>query len=177
MVEYICYDIVIDEVKRLRRQTDLTQTELARRAGTSQPTVAAYEAGARQPNLRTLSAMASAVGLEVYAEFVPPLTREDRRSLHLHRRLAERLIADPAATLEAARVNLDTMRAQNPAAAPLLDAWSCILDWPVYAIATEMTNPSQWHRDLRQVTPFAGVLSAAERAEAFAEFRKQEQNR
>lgn len=167
----------MNEVKRLRRQTDLTQAELARRAGTSQPTVAAYEAGAKQPNLRTLSGMASAAGLELYAEFIPPLTREDRRSLHLHRRLAERLMADPAGTLELARANLATMRAQNPAAAPLLDAWACILDWPVHAIAAEMTNPSQWHRDLRQVTPFAGILSAAERAKVFAEFRDEEQPR
>jgi transcriptional regulator with XRE-family HTH domain len=161
-------------VKRLRWQSDLTQAELASRSGTSQPTVAAYEAGKKQPNLRTLSGMASGAGFELYVEFVPPLTREDRRSLHLHRRIAQRLMADPEATLQRARANLAKMRAENPGAAPLLDAWACILDWPMHAIVAEMTNPSQWHRDLRQVTPFAGVLSASERASVLSEFRRQE---
>ena len=36
--------------------------------------------------------------------FVPPLTREDRRSLALHERIAERLRAAPAETLAAAVV-------------------------------------------------------------------------
>ena len=52
-------------VARLRRSAGLTQAALAELAGTSQPTIAAYETGTKRPNLRTLQRLASAVGLGV----------------------------------------------------------------------------------------------------------------
>ena len=80
-------------VSRLRRSTGLTQAALAELAGTSQPTIAAYETGAKRPSLRTLQRLASAAGLDVHVALVPHLTREDRRSLALHERIADRLRA------------------------------------------------------------------------------------
>lgn len=41
-------------IRDARRAADITQVELAARAGTAQPAVAAYESGARTPNLATL---------------------------------------------------------------------------------------------------------------------------
>jgi hypothetical protein len=38
-----------------------------------------------------------------------------------------------------------------------------------------LTDPSPWVRELRQVTPFAGVLSASERRRVFAAFAEQEE--
>lgn len=42
-------------VRTARHAAGITQAELAARAGTTQPAVAAYESGARKPNLATLS--------------------------------------------------------------------------------------------------------------------------
>jgi len=48
-------------VKDLRTSVKMTQTELADRAGTSQPTIAAYEAGRKSPTLRTLTRLTHSV--------------------------------------------------------------------------------------------------------------------
>ena len=47
---------------RLRRRNGLTQAELARRAGTSQPVVSAYEHGRRDPTFGTLRRLVEAGG-------------------------------------------------------------------------------------------------------------------
>lgn len=50
---------------RVRRETGLTQAELARRAGTSQAMVARYENGAASPTVRTLARLLRAAGHEL----------------------------------------------------------------------------------------------------------------
>jgi transcriptional regulator with XRE-family HTH domain len=158
----------------LRRQAGLTQAELARVAGTSQPTIAAYESGRKSPMLNTLSRIARAAGLEAVVIFPPAMTREDRRSLALHRAIADHLTADPANTLDHARHNLTVMRDRNPLADELLTEWDNILTRPVDAIVNAMLDASQRARDLRKVTPFAGVLGPEERARIYREFARQD---
>ena len=46
----------------VRRRQGLTQSELARRAGTSQPVVSAYEHGRRDPSISTLRRLLEASG-------------------------------------------------------------------------------------------------------------------
>jgi transcriptional regulator with XRE-family HTH domain len=164
-------------VKLLRRSAGVTQTDLAKRAGTSQPTVAAYEAGSKSPTLRTLERLAAAVGRSVVVSFVPALTREDRRSLWLHRAIADKLRREPDATLERAHRNLERMMVQHSGAEPLLSEWVRILGLPVDRIVDVMVDAGVHARDLRQVTPFAGVLSASERARAYREFAERETRR
>lgn len=106
--------------------------------------------------------------------FVPPLTREDRRSLWLHEAIADKLRQDPAGVLRRARTNLRRMAGINPGAAALLREWRQILRRPVADIIGVMLDPRSHARELRQVTPFAGVLSARERSGAYAEFRRHE---
>jgi transcriptional regulator with XRE-family HTH domain len=48
-----------------RRSAGFTQLELAIRAGTAQPAVAAYESGSRTPNLATLERLLDACGYDV----------------------------------------------------------------------------------------------------------------
>jgi len=98
---------------------------------------------------------------------VPPLTREDHRSLALHRAIARRLARDPERVLMQARRTLGRMKAAAPTPAPLLREWGVLLDRPVDALLPVLTDPRPWARELRHVTPFAGVLSAGERAEAY----------
>ncbi|MCY3761663.1 MAG: helix-turn-helix transcriptional regulator [Gemmatimonadetes bacterium] len=164
-------------VARLRRSAGLTQAALAELAGTSQPTIAAYETGTKRPNLRTLQRLASAVGQSVHVSFVPHLTREDRRSLALHERIAERLRTAPAQTLARAEANLSRMRGLHPGASDLLDEWERVLQGSPEVLADALVNPGLHYRDLRHVTPFAGVLSASERAAAYREFRRDELQR
>lgn len=161
-------------VRELREQAGLTQVDLATRAGTSQPTIAAYEAEVKSPTLRTLRRLARAAGLDVVVSFVPSLTREDRRSLLLHGRIARRLRSDPESVVAIARTNLDLMWKGQPGARPLLREWRDILKRPTDDIIEVLTDAGQHARELRHVTPFAGVLSASERADAYRSFRESE---
>ncbi len=52
-------------IKVARLKTGLSQTELARRAGTSQPTIAAYEAGRKEPSVSTLARVVRAAGVDL----------------------------------------------------------------------------------------------------------------
>lgn len=49
-------------IRAVRRRGGLTQAELARRAGTSQPVISAYEHGRRDPTLGTLRKLVKAGG-------------------------------------------------------------------------------------------------------------------
>ena len=164
-------------VARLRRSTGLTQAALAKLAGTSQPTIAAYETGTKRPSLRTLERLAATAGLGVHVAFIPHLTREDRRSLALHERIADRLRTAPAETLARAEANLLRMQSLHPGASELFDEWERLLHGPPDALADALVNPGLHYRELRHVTPFAGVLTAPERAAVYREFRREERQR
>jgi uncharacterized protein len=53
-------------LREARRSAKLTQSELARRAGTSQPAVARYETGAASPSVRTLERLLYAAGFRLH---------------------------------------------------------------------------------------------------------------
>jgi transcriptional regulator with XRE-family HTH domain len=150
-------------VAELRWWTGLTQAQLAAAASTSQPTVAAYESDAKSPTLRTIRRLASCVGREAVVSFVPPLTREDRRSLDLHRLVAARLRERPDDVVSRARRNVAHMSRLNPGARRLLNEWRRAFDGPVEDLLDLLVDPRPRARELRHVSPFAGVLSPAER--------------
>lgn len=52
-------------VRRLRRHAGLSQRALAERAGVTQPVIAAYESGRRQPSVPALLRLARAAGFEL----------------------------------------------------------------------------------------------------------------
>jgi len=102
------------------------------------------------------------------------MTREDRRSLALHEVIAQRLIENPVAVLERARITLGLMTEKHPGAAPLLTEWDAILLRPASEIADVLLDPRPRARELRQVTPFAGILTPAERAKIYRRFAASE---
>jgi len=55
------------------------------------------------------------------------------------------------------------LRQAHPRAAVWLDQWQRLLDGPLADLLTTLTSPSPAARDLRQNTPFAGVLTDEER--------------
>jgi predicted nucleotidyltransferase/DNA-binding XRE family transcriptional regulator len=62
---------VAELLRRARTDADLTQAELARRAGTSQPAVARYEAGVSSPSVTTLDRLVHAAGQRLVIEVMP----------------------------------------------------------------------------------------------------------
>jgi transcriptional regulator with XRE-family HTH domain len=164
----------VNWIRTLREKAVLTQAALAQAGGTSQPTVAAYEAGRKSPTLSTVQRLARALGLEAAVTYHPPMTREERRSLELHRVIAARLRDDPESVLAQARRSLAHVTARADVSSQPLREWSVLLDRPVPALLPLPTDPDPWARELRHVTPFAGVLSAAERAEVYRAFADDE---
>lgn len=164
----------MNPIRKLRAQAGLTQQQLAAAAGTSQSTIAAYESGSKSPTLRTVEHLAGALGLELVAEFVPPMTREDRRSLAFHRAVAERLDQDPEPVIARARKNLIRLTRLHPHAGMLLERWRRWLDMPPGELTSRMLDLGPQARDMRQVSPFSGVLDAAERARVLSCFRREE---
>ena len=164
----------MDEIRTLRHRSGVTQAGLAKAAGTSQSAVAAYEVGRKSPTMRTVRRLAKAVGMEATVEFHPPLTREDRRSLWLHRAIARRLLEDPGPILDRARANVARMMEQHSAGNQLLREWRVILDRSVEDLVALLSDPDPYARELRHVSPFGGVLSARERAETYRAFAETE---
>lgn len=62
-------------IRNARRAAGLSQAALARRAGTSQPTLAAYEAGRLVPRLDTLSRLLDASGHQLEVGAAPTVRR------------------------------------------------------------------------------------------------------
>jgi transcriptional regulator with XRE-family HTH domain len=164
----------MNTVLELRELAEMTQAALARAGGTSQPAISAYETDRKSPTIGTVQRLARAVGLDAAVEYFPPLTREDRRSLRLHRAIARRLRESPDAVLAQARLCLANMMARQEELSLPLREWSVLLERPLEALLPLLTDPDPWARELRHVTPFAGVLTAAERAEVYRAFADDE---
>jgi hypothetical protein len=102
----------------------------------------------------------------------PPLQghrRIERRSLELHRAIAEKLRAHPG-LIEIARDNLARWSAASGRSQPYWDAWGRILNLPLAEILALLGEDSERMAALRQATPFAGVLEPAERWAVYARF-------
>lgn len=161
----------MNPVRILRAVVGVSQTQLASVAGTSQPTIAAYESETKSPTWRTIVRVAQAVGVECYPWVGRPMTRDQQRSMALHTAIAGELAARPEEVIEVARRNVVVMRGARQGADALLAEWDRILDLPPTLVASRMLDPSEHGRDLRQVTPFSGILSARVRAAVYRAFR------
>ena len=85
----------------------------------------------------------------------------EARSLAYHRAIAERFAADPG-IVDRARARVRDWQAAHPDA-HFVRGWSRILERPVREIAAFLVDDSEEARELRQSTPFAGVLGPRER--------------
>jgi len=158
-------------VRELREFTALTQFELAREVGTSQPTIAAYEAGTKSPTLRTLDGMVAALNLEYSVNWSTAQTREDRRSIAYHQAVVEKIKLHPDSVLRKARNHISCLSQKHPDARLLIDRWKLWLQLPEEDLCTLMLLRGGAYNDMRQVSPFAGALSARERVAAIHRFR------
>ena len=58
----------VDLLEQVRHRAGLTQEDLAARAGTSRPTLSAYERGKKSPTLATVARLLESAGFELSAE-------------------------------------------------------------------------------------------------------------
>jgi len=75
--EFLLASAVID----VRNRAGLTQQELARKMGTTQPVVARLESGRSRPSMRTLERLADATGSRLLISFAPRATKKSARRI------------------------------------------------------------------------------------------------
>jgi hypothetical protein len=97
---------------------------------------------------------------------IPHLTFEERRSLAISQAVARRLLAEPAFVMSQARRNIERMRTAAAHEHAWIDIWEGLLGLGPESTAAILVSKDQLARDLRQSSPFAGVLTDSERAEA-----------
>ena len=95
----------------------------------------------------------------------PVARREERFPFELHVMLGMRLHEEPSRLRSVARTNLEKMRGTPRAeiAARWLDRWEELLELPDDELEQAMLGDDEESRDLRQISPFAGALSAEDR--------------
>jgi hypothetical protein len=95
--------------------------------------------------------------------------RLDERSLAMHKLIAAKVLADPT-LLDKARDNLRRWHQMDGSPKLALAEWEQILSRPTDQIAQFLTERSERATRLRQSSPFAGVLSEAERQAIYESF-------
>ena len=163
-------------LRRIRQESGLSQRAFADVTGTSGPTLAAYERGTKEPRLSTLDRMARRAGFRVDVRLVPngrgaaQRARRERRSLALAAATAAVVAADFPAARRRAEENLqlaETVVGDN-VSNQWISEWRDVLDRGPAAVRTTLLDPGPHGHDMRQMTPFAGLLSERERAAALA---------
>jgi hypothetical protein len=119
----------------------------------------------REPGRRVVAQNASLVA---YTKGRPRLTASELRTLELHRLIAEKLEEDPERVLAIAKRNLELMRSGDHGghSRPYLDTWQMLLEGTRRDLIRVMVSTDAAARDLRQASPFGGVLSDEERIDA-----------
>jgi hypothetical protein len=97
-----------------------------------------------------------------YASFMEVHQRAEDRSLRLHHAVAQRLVEDPA-LVESARRRVAAWLEDGTVAREYAEAWTRLLAAPLDELVVALGERSERMHDLRQVSPFAGVLSPRDR--------------
>ena len=102
-------------------------------------------------------------------------TREQEKALWLHRALMGKLALDPGRVLAKGRENIARWRPQHRedgVAVRYLNQWEQLIDEGVDAVAEMMALRTEAADELRQNSPFSGILSSEERRQALETFRE-----
>ena len=103
------------------------------------------------------------------------MTRDQRRSLWLAYATAGRIVEDPERARALARSNL--LKSQSTArgqARRWLEDWARLVDGPIDRLLDALTSRSPRGRELRQNSPFAGLLRPDERERVLESWRSAE---
>ena len=103
------------------------------------------------------------------------MTRDQRRSLWLSYAVAGELVRDPARSIRLANENLQQLRAKvRGQASRWIDEWQRLLNGTLYRLLRDYTSQSPKGRELRQNSPFAGVLADSDRQRVLNEWAQHE---
>lgn len=97
------------------------------------------------------------IGMGANEDPTNPHRIAEARSLALHREVA-RVLRERPAVLETVRARVERWRQEGSGAHPYAEAWSRVLSRDLDSIEAFITDPGQTARDLRQSSPFAGIL-------------------
>lgn len=152
------------------RRTSTTQSELSRISGIHQPSISQFLSGKVEFSDEQLDRLLSCMGyrLEVLRRPVEPeLTRSERRSWQLHRRLSRNL---NRSTLDDWRPqlkrNLKRLRGGVHGQPHLrnLNRWQVLVNsGDVLGMHRVLTGLDRDSVEMREVSPFSGLLSPEER--------------
>ncbi|MFG1779011.1 helix-turn-helix domain-containing protein [Micromonospora sp. NPDC049048] len=104
----------------------------------------------------------------------PQLTRDQLKSLWLHQAVAGSLVTDPDQVLGKARENLDRLLRQHRETMTevWLKRWHDKINEGVGAVLKALTSDDPESVELRQNSPFAGVLSQPQRKKVLEAFTR-----
>jgi excisionase family DNA binding protein len=104
----------------------------------------------------------------------PELTRDQLKSLWLHQAIAGSLVTDPDAVMNKARENLDRLLRQHRGtmAEVWLKRWQDKINEGVGAVLKTLTSDDPEAVELRQNSPFAGVLPQLQRTKVLDSFTR-----
>lgn len=102
------------------------------------------------------------------------MTREELRSLWLNRAVAARVARDPVRVLAHARKNLDRFSEVHAGSTTQhwLDRWRDVLDQGPEIVMEMLTSATPDAAELRQNSPFPGVLPERERRDVLDSFSR-----
>jgi len=102
------------------------------------------------------------------------LTRDQEQSRWLHGAIVGHLVTEPDHVLHRARENLDRFSAIHAGtmAEHWLGQWRATLDSGLDQVLNVLVSNTPQARELRQNSPFTGILSEEERRKVLESFRK-----
>jgi excisionase family DNA binding protein len=103
-----------------------------------------------------------------------PLTREQEQSRWLHAAIASHLVAEPDLVLGRARANLDRFSAVHAGTMTVhwLGLWRDALDAGPDRVLTALVSETPQAAEMRQNSPFTGILPPDERHAVLESFRQ-----
>jgi len=161
-----------DVLREVMLQTSTTQSELARASGVRQPSISQFLSGKVDLSDDQLDRLLSCMGyrLEVVRRpVVADLTRSERRSWGLHRRLSTHLtrsrLESWRGTIEGNLARLrDSVKGQPHLRN--LDRWESLIDRrDVPGLHRVLTGLDRESIEMREVSPMGGLLSQEERSD------------
>jgi excisionase family DNA binding protein len=105
------------------------------------------------------------------------MSRDQRRSLWLAHAVAGEIARDPQRAQQLALDNLDRLRpGARGQAVRWLDEWERLLHGSLIQLLTQLTSPSPKGRELRQNSPFAGVVDEQTRSQVLEAWAERERS-
>ena len=162
-----------DILRHVMAETGTTQSQLARISGVRQPSISQFLGGTIEFSDDQIDRLLSCMGyrLEVSRRaLITHLTRSERRSWSMHRRLATHLTAtsltawQPTIFANIARLGADVHGQPHLAN---LEHWQRLVSTEdVPALRRVLTGVDRHSIEMREVTPMGGILTDEERQQA-----------